>query len=202
MSFGIHPSGKLQKLYADKPYQMQAPEDAKIIFVGLDANWDINIEQDPLFPEFEEYLKDGVSYWKTHGYHTPMLNPAYKGGGRKYHRMFADIGFTPAHAKDICFFELLKFPTYGNSTENGGKEYKKLVCGESNKEHLNRLRELQKDKRKKIFIPNGQKLRKIIDSLNVFDSDLSNVVFHKHFSRITLAEIDIIRGLCFETLNQ
>ncbi len=136
--FGIHPSEKLQKLYIEKPYQIQEPEKAKIIFLGRDANWDINIETHSMFSEFEEYLKDGVKYWQTHGYHTPMLKQKYKGAGKRYHEKFSTIGFTKDNAKDICFLELLGIPTYGKSS--GSKEYEKMLLDDSNKNHLTRIK--------------------------------------------------------------
>jgi hypothetical protein len=43
--FGKNPSQRLQEAFSERPFQIQEPEKAKIIFLGLDANWDENIEQ-------------------------------------------------------------------------------------------------------------------------------------------------------------
>lgn len=199
MDFGLHPSKKLQKLFTEKPYQIQEPEKSKIIFLGRDANWDINIEKDPLFPEFEEYLKNGISYWQTHGYHTPMLSPNYKGDGKTYHRNFKKIGFTSDNAEAICFLELLKFPTYGMSSKYQ-KEYIRMVLDENNKDHLNRIKKLQQNGKVNFFIPDG--LRKYIYELQLFPSNANNVIYHTHFSNaISNEEITRIRQYCISVLK-
>lgn len=199
MDFGLHPSKKLQKLFTEKPYQIQEPEKSKIIFLGRDANWDINIEKDPLFPEFEEYLKNGISYWQTHGYHTPMLSPYYKGDGKTYHRNFKKIGFTSDNAEAICFLELLKFHTYGMSSKYH-KEYIRMVLDENNKDHLNRIKKLQQNGKVTFFIPDG--LRKYIDKLQLFPSNANNVIYHTHFSNaISNEEITRIRQYCISILK-
>ena len=203
MNFGIHPSQKLQELFSDKPYQIQEPERAKLIFLGRDANWDINLEDNPLFSEFEEYFQNGISYWENHGYHTPMLNPNYKGEGKTYHRTFKRIGFTSDYAKDICFLELLKVPTYGKSSGKNEKEYLKMVMDDRNKTHLNRIREIQQNTNIHILIPYG--LREIIEKYSILDINSKNIFFHKHFSNptgVSDEEIKRIRQYCLSSLNK
>jgi len=65
--FGIHPiDGELQKAFSKRPFQIQEPKNAKIIFLSLDANWDkdIEIKQREYFKDTLDYLADGVKYWK------------------------------------------------------------------------------------------------------------------------------------------
>ncbi|MDR2583556.1 MAG: TM1812 family CRISPR-associated protein [Fibromonadaceae bacterium] len=176
--FGKHPSEKLQAVF--KGFQIQKPEDAEMIFLGLDANWDKDIEKkEPLF--FEEtinhYLKDGVQYWKDNGVHTPMLKEDTKqkdtkrkyiykgdrrGGGVPYHTRFSKLGFTSDYAEKICFLELLSICTFGSSTKNT-KEFKKMLKSEENAEHLERIWKIFL--KKNIYICISPSVREIIDEL-------------------------------------
>ena len=176
--FGKHPSKELQTIYSQKPYQMQVPEKAKIIFLGLDANLDKNIEDNKLlFNEFIEYFKDGISYWKMHGFHTPILSKNYKGLGLKYHKSFSKLGITSNYAEKICFMELLNICTYGKSS--GKKQFLTFLNDTSNKVHLNRIRELANMK-KIICISVG--VKNYINKLNLFNTDNDNIIIHTHFS--------------------
>ena len=114
--YHIHPNKYLNKLFAIRPYQGVAPEEAKYLFVGLDANYDKEIEQSEVFPQVIEYLQDGVAFWEKYGVHHPFLLPAYRGDGKFFHRSFARIGLTKKYAKDVCFIELVDVPTYGKSS--------------------------------------------------------------------------------------
>ena len=142
-----HPSETLNNLFKDKPYQGVAPEEAKYLFVGLDANYDKEIGQSEAFPQIIEYLQDGVAFWEKYGVHHPFLLLAYRGDGKFFHKSFARIGLTEKHAKDVCFFELLNVPTYGQS---------KLEPAdlESMIGHLHRLRRvLEGSNVRHVFIP-------------------------------------------------
>jgi hypothetical protein len=179
-NFGKHPSKKLQEAFSQRPFQIQEPEKAKIIFLGRDANLDYNIEQDKhFFREITAYLMDGVAYWKSNGFHSPMLKPDYKGkAGEKYHREFGKLKFTPANAEHICFLELLNCCTYGNSSKHES-EYIKLLNEDANKNHLERIKNLYKMDNI-ICIPKG--LKRIIDKLKLFDTGNEKIVIHTHFS--------------------
>lgn len=133
--FQIHPSVTLRELFKKKPYQGAHPHDAKFLFVGLDANYAEDIEQQVIFDKVKEYHEDGVKFWLTHGVHHPFLLSAYpgRGAGRFYHANFAKIGFLPENARDISFVELLNVPTIGKS---------KLLPEELNPEHLEWLYKL------------------------------------------------------------
>ena len=54
--YSKHPSLELTELFKSKPYQGQNPRRAKILFLGLDANFGANIATDGFFPRIKEYL--------------------------------------------------------------------------------------------------------------------------------------------------
>ncbi len=110
-----HPSERLNELFRDRPYQGIEPSAATFLFVGLDANYDPDLERSPTFTKVLEYHQDGAAFWQRYGVHHPFLLPEYRGDGRRYHRTFARIGFEPKHAKLVSFIELLHVPTIGQS---------------------------------------------------------------------------------------
>jgi len=185
INFGRHPNEKLQQLFTQKPFQIQEPEKAKIIFLGLDANWDEHIESDEYyFKEVLNYLEDGISYWKKNGFHTPMLSSSYKGkrAGKRYHQKFSKLGFTSKNAEDICFIELLSCCTFGNSSKNE-KLFMEMVRANDNKKHLERIRNLSKKDNILICIPGSKDFKRIIDELKLFDTnDKTKIKEHTHFS--------------------
>jgi hypothetical protein len=126
-----HPSQVLNEFFASKPYQGVPPEEARFLFVGLDANYAADIEDSPSFPEILAYHEDGPAFWREFGVHHPFLLPGYTGDGRRYHRTFAKIGFQPEHAEMVSFAELLHVPTVGRSS---------LVPTDLDASHLARLR--------------------------------------------------------------
>lgn len=113
--FTQHPSVALNNLFASKPYQGVSPDQARFLFVGLDANYDRNIEQNQVFPKLLEYHRDGAAFWRTYGVHHPFMLPTYSGDGRYYHQSFARIGFSPEHANLVSLVELLHVPTVGRN---------------------------------------------------------------------------------------
>lgn len=178
--FKKHTSEKIQEIFTLHPFQIQTPEKARIIFLGLDANFDSDIETNPLFGEFIDYLKDGIKYWKREKIHTPMLKTNYSGSGKKYHKNFQKLGFGPENAEDICFLELLNVCTCGNSTENK-ESFRKLLLSESNQLHLQRIANLAEDKSKQIYIC-GKEVANYVRELNLFNLNAPNVFLGKHFS--------------------
>ncbi len=76
-----HPSQKLSKLFSAKPYQGVLPDQAKFLFIGLDANYSDTIETDPIFSKILEYHDDGAEFWRKYGVHHPFLLTGYKGIG-------------------------------------------------------------------------------------------------------------------------
>jgi hypothetical protein len=110
-----HRNNKLRELFTRKPYQGADPATSQFLFFGLDANYDPDIADKRYFPEIISYLEDGVAYWKQKGFHHPFRHPDYHGDGALYHNRFAEIGFTPEHAGQVSFVELIDVPTYGKS---------------------------------------------------------------------------------------
>jgi hypothetical protein len=139
-----HPSEVLNTQFRQQPYQGVEPSRATFLFVGLDANYDPDIENSPSFHSVLEYHNDGVAFWQRHGVHHPFLLPEYRGDGRRYHRTFARIGFTPKHANLVSFAELLHVPTVGRS---------KLVPQDLDPAHLGMLNSaILHGKAKHIFV--------------------------------------------------
>ena len=181
LNFGKHPSKILQECFSQKPFQMQAPEKAKIIFLSLDATWDKDIENNkPYFAETVKYLKDGITYWQSTGLHHPMLKDTYTGDGSRFHRQFKKLGLSCDNAQDICFLELLNVCTYGISSKDKD-EYKKLLCSESNSEHLMRISKIANDKDKLVYI-GGSNVKRYIQELKLFDIYAENIIVGEHFS--------------------
>lgn len=128
-----HPSATLQSLFRSRPFQGADPREAAFLFVGLDANYAPDIESSGAFPSILRYHEDGVGFWQKHGVHHPFLLPGYSGDGKRYHKNFAQIGFSAAHAANVSFIELLDVPTSGRS---------KLVADDLGERHLGVLRDL------------------------------------------------------------
>jgi len=156
MSYNLHPSEKLQKQFIEKPWQECDPFKAMFIFVGLDANYDKDIESK--LPEIFSYLDDGVKWWGKHKVHHPFMLGNYHGDGKKYHKKFAEIGFTPEQADQVSFVELLHVPTTGRSS---------LKPSDLSEEHLERLSKIfDEGKAKYIFI--SPKVIKVMRNTEVF----------------------------------
>lgn len=140
-----HPNEELNLAFASKPYQGVAPEEAKYLFIGLDANYDRDIHKNSAYAEVIEYLQDGVSFWEKYGVHHPFLLPTYRGDGQFYHKSFSRIGLSKRHARDVSFIELIDKPTYGKSS---------LDVDDLNRDHLVRIkRALEGGVVKYAFIP-------------------------------------------------
>lgn len=142
-----HPSGLLNEAFVEKPYQGASPLEATFLFIGLDANYAPNIENMPIFGQLLEYHADGVAFWRKYGVHHPFLLPGYQGDGSFYHRSFSRIGFTPAHAAQVSFIELLHLPTAGRN---------KVDQDDFSDRHLQFLESaILKGKARHVFIPAG-----------------------------------------------
>lgn len=184
-----HPSEELNAQFRHRPYQGVEPSEATFLFIGLDANYDENLEQSPSFGSVLEYHQDGVAFWRRHGVHHPFLLPDYRGDGRRYHRTFARIGFTPKHAPLVSFAELLHVPTGGRS---------QLAPQDLDPAHLHRLNAaILHGNAKHIFVSAGvarlmqasrafpwlPKAPTALGALSVLYRDASRTVYsHLHFS--------------------
>ncbi len=143
----LHPSQLLVDLFSSKPFQGASPDRAKFLFVGLDANYEENIESEAIFPQIIEYHKNGEHFWQRHGVHHPFLLPEYFGNGRFYHKSFSRIGFLAKHAGLVSFTELLHLPTTGRS---------KLVVSDLDRGHLIKLNDWILDgEAEHIFLSSG-----------------------------------------------
>lgn len=119
--FGKHCAKGLIEAYQKKYWQCQNPKDAQVIFLGLDANWEKDIESNEtgIYNEILNYLDDGVTYWKETRAHHPFLLPNYnKGGGYRYHSNFTKTNISSQYADKVSFVELIGIPTYGRSSKS------------------------------------------------------------------------------------
>jgi hypothetical protein len=137
-----HASAELKGVFPETQmsYRGQVPGDAKILFVGIDANYSRAISENAeLFTRILEYHQDGVAFWEKYGVHHPFLLPDYplpeNSGGVPYHRCFAAMGLSSDAAAHVSFVELLNVPTTGRLTRSGFWELFSLDHGKS----LNRL---------------------------------------------------------------
>ncbi|MEJ5990489.1 hypothetical protein WG902_10860 [Ramlibacter sp. PS3R-8] len=180
---------ELTECFARRPYQGVDPREATLLFVGLDANYDANVERSPTFASILEYHADGAAFWRRYGVHHPFLLPEYRGDGRRYHSTFARIGFEPRHAGLVSFVELMHKPTVGRS---------KLEVGDFDPTHLRNLSfAMREGNAKYIFVSAGvvrlmrmsgafpwlRERAAISSSLPVLYEDPARAVYlHLHFS--------------------
>ena len=156
--YQLHPSHELNAQFRHRPYQGAEPSAAMFLFVGLDANYAPDLERSPSFAKVIEYHQDGVAFWRRHGVHHPFLLPEYHGDGRRYHRTFARIGFTPSHAHLVSFVELLHLPTVGRN---------KLEPEDLDFAHLGRLdAAIRRGTAKHVFVSAG--VARLMQASNAF----------------------------------
>jgi hypothetical protein len=130
--YGPHPSTELNKLFRERPYQGQDPQKAKVIIVGIDANFRSDVETyGQFFEKLESYLKNGVTFWKEYSILHPFLlykmAPSFfrledyplrqNRDGVPYHKYFGEINLPVDCTECISFVELLGVPTVGNTEE-------------------------------------------------------------------------------------
>ena len=114
--YGPHPNPHLQKMFREKPWQGQKPEEADIIFLALDANYSPCVDIELIRP----YHTVGVEFWENNKqeHHHPFLTDQYTGSdGKKFHETFAMMGLDSSFAKYISFVELLDYPTVGSRSD-------------------------------------------------------------------------------------
>jgi len=131
MPYTEHPSPILKALFREKSWQGANPMQAKYVFVGLDANFAIDVETQ--IPQIISYLQDGPQFWTNTERHHPFMLDGYNGDGVLYHRNFKLIGFTPAEACQVSFIELVEKPTTGRS---------RLTFGDLSLNHMNWIRDI------------------------------------------------------------
>lgn len=197
-NFKKHPSKSLIELYKLKNFQGANPASAKVLFVGKDPNWDVDIDTSPISNLVHDYLCDGVKFWEKHGIHHPFLHPEYDREGKKYHKAISKLNFKSNYADKISFVEIIGFPTTGMSSTNN-KQFNKFLLSAENKAHLIELDKLLNDSSKMIFLFWGliNHLKFInkktglfkkfteIDKTKLVRTDLNKIDYfyiHKHFS--------------------
>ncbi len=113
MPYILHPSENLRAHF--RGWQGNNPMQASFLFVGLDANYEANIDNS--LPEIFGYLDDGIQWCQGNdeGVHHPFMLHHYHGSGKRYHKKFTEIGFTVERAHCFSFVELLHVPTMGRS---------------------------------------------------------------------------------------
>jgi hypothetical protein len=154
-----HGSKRLIEHFRHKPWQGNAPMLATFLFVGLDANYNADIEE--MLPKIFDYLDDGVNWWQTNvaGVHHPFRLPEYHGDGKRYHNNFAKIGFTPCDAELVSFVELLHVPTTGRSA---------LTRGELSDDHLRWLSNIFDNGAAKYIFFVGQRVARLMRERGMF----------------------------------
>lgn len=199
--YHLHPSAALNKAFSLKPFQGVEPERSKFLFIGLDANYDPNIETSPIFPQVLLYLNNGVEFWKQYGVHHPFMLPTYRGEGKYYHEWFAKIGFRPEDAAEVCFFDLLHVPTCSQKKVKGQEVdgHNKLESQDLDAHHLERLNKaILYGRAQYVFISGGvarlmrasgkfvwmpQKRQSIGQPLEVWHRTQNKTIYwHYHFS--------------------
>ncbi|WP_156129478.1 hypothetical protein [Flavobacterium sp. AED] len=215
-NFQKHPSQALINLYNERNFQGANPSDAKVLFVGKDPNWAINIEESLIFDLVKEYLADGVKFWKKYNIHHPFLHPKYDGEGKKYHNAISRLNLENNLADKISFIEIIGFPTTGMSSLNY-KQFNEYLLSPENKNHLIELDKLLNDPEKQIFLFWGliNYLKYInrktglflkfanLDKQSMNRTDLNkvgNIYFHKHFSMGISPET--LRKISIEIINK
>ncbi|EPJ3607188.1 hypothetical protein ACWQBJ_003935, partial [Acinetobacter baumannii] len=76
--YNVHPSEKLIQAFRQKPYQGCCPTQAEFLFIGLDANYAPNVEEQKIFSKIIEYHEDAISFWQKYNLHHPFLLDGYK----------------------------------------------------------------------------------------------------------------------------
>lgn len=104
---------ELQALFPGRTWQGCDPANARYLFIGLDANFPPAIQS--YHQRVIEYLTDYIQFMDRYGVHHPFLLRGYRGAGKRYHKKFADIGFTHGHIISLSFVELLHVPTIGQN---------------------------------------------------------------------------------------
>lgn len=157
--YGIHPSAEMVFLFKSMPFQGQRPEKAKVLFLGIDANYSEAISEHPFFQRILEYHRDGVTFWQKHEVHHPFLLHDYpfkrNTGGGPYHRSFSALKLSKEYALLVSFVELLDVPTVGNSS--GDREFWNLF----NPEHAKYLDSLLQNGSKRLVFVSDNVIRRM-----------------------------------------
>ena len=176
--FGQHGSNILVNKYCANKYQGQNPRDAKIIFIGRDANFSEDIA-DVQFNILLGYLDNGVTFWENNRVHHPFLLPAFgKKDGYMYHHNFSLLKLDSRYAKFISFVEIVSVPTTGYPKNDPNDKLESLT--KDSKQHLASIEsDILSGSKKGVFISDTA-----IRALGVFDqlSDFYKKIYDKGFN--------------------
>jgi hypothetical protein len=117
----------LRHFWVGHRYQGQCPERANNVFIGLDPNWDKNID-DGLLSLIRDYFDNLEGFWDDHQQHHHPLGVLLHGDGHHYHQNVRKLFNFKVGALNLpalktlvmstSFVELLGTPTYGRTTEH------------------------------------------------------------------------------------
>jgi len=187
--YGAHPDAGAIITAGFNGYQGISPTKARVLVLGLDANWPCDMLSIPVFwDEVKHYLKNPVAYWKSgrpkypascvDPIHHPLISEARKaiGGkwnqfGTKYHHTFnTQLRLDSCHADCLTFLELLNIPTYGSTTAKGGPAlFKKLLLSAANAGHVKNLNDW-------LFNPSMKDFKLVLLSRAVLEEGLKVLV--------------------------
>lgn len=123
----IHFQNEIEKIASIKPYQGCHPKDARIIFIGQDANWPAN-PNPKLAKKIFSYLKGPETFIKKYDVHHPLI--CTNEPGAKYHRNIAEVLNRVSNNEKLmlklCFLEINPIPTFGLASKNVGNASKPL----------------------------------------------------------------------------
>lgn len=202
---------RFRETYENRSFQGKVPEEAKVFFIGIDANYDANMSDD-FYDILTNYHQNGAIYWlnnwqnNNNNDHHPFLLPAYgQRAGYLYHCNFRRMKL-PANtcADAISFFELLNVPTSGKRTDDPSGLFQQQLHYSLAQGHIRKLRSLLfTGRNKRIFMSNevieilcginGQggivnRLRNTREPAqnlpDIYNDDANNIIIYKnlHFS--------------------
>lgn len=158
-----HDSVELNQLFSLRPFQGQHPSQAKIIFLGRDANYPEDIQKNKAragcFDLLREYHEDGVKFWlknPAQKHHPFLICMRHGDPGYKYHKVFSEMGLDSQHYADhTSFVELLNVPTMGNPNDDLNNEFGNLL--RQSHDHLAWLLQQMSlgNFRRVVFVPNS-----------------------------------------------
>jgi len=220
--YGVHPDASAIITAGFKGYQGISPAKARVLVLGLDANWPCDMLGIPVFwEEVKRYLKDPVAYWKSGQakypasclapIHHPLISVARKAVvgkwnqfGTKYHHTFnTKLCLDSCHADCLTFLELLNIPTYGSTTAKGGPAlFKKLLLSSANGSHVKNLNDW-------LFNSSMRDFRLVLLSRAVLENGLKVLVranqmrdpFAPPIRRFNVSSAAYPRGLEFFIIN-
>lgn len=133
--YKIHPDLDLNREFHG--YQGTKPEDAKFIFLALDANYTEDFSTSSIKNDIIEFQKNYHDWIKKNAnIHHPFMNKdlKYKKDGLRYHQNFGKLNLSLKARESLCFLELFGKPTVGRTGNN-----EDFILSNDNLSHLKRI---------------------------------------------------------------